>query len=191
MSTILATELFQARHDAAVATSKLLLENSGYELSNAPINAKTLFDNKIKEVAKANYEVQQRRFLASFSTITNVQQQKSSYSASGTFKRPRQLSNSARPKQTKLYRTKTQTQSFTIGTKKRLLRGIVTRDSSPPLNRTHLPQSSESQTLSTFLPRPDIPVGGRLAHFVEQWGEITDKNGSFLSFEMISGYHSG
>ena len=28
MSTILATEIFQARHDAALATSKLLLENS-------------------------------------------------------------------------------------------------------------------------------------------------------------------
>ena len=53
MSTILATELFKARHDAAIATSKLLLENSGYELWNAPINAKTLFDNKIKEVAKS------------------------------------------------------------------------------------------------------------------------------------------
>ena len=34
MSTILATELFQARRDAAIATSKLLLENSGYELWN-------------------------------------------------------------------------------------------------------------------------------------------------------------
>ena len=36
MSTILATELFQAIRDAAIATSKLLLENSGYELRNAP-----------------------------------------------------------------------------------------------------------------------------------------------------------
>ena len=40
MPTILATELFQARRNAAIATSKLLLENSGYELRNAPINAK-------------------------------------------------------------------------------------------------------------------------------------------------------
>ena len=47
MSTILATELFQARHDAAIATSKLLLENSGYELRNVPINAKLFFSNKI------------------------------------------------------------------------------------------------------------------------------------------------
>ena len=31
MSTILATELFQARQDAAIATSKLLVENSGYK----------------------------------------------------------------------------------------------------------------------------------------------------------------
>ena len=31
MSTILATELLQARHDAAIATSKLLMENSSYK----------------------------------------------------------------------------------------------------------------------------------------------------------------
>ena len=54
MSTILTTELFQARRDAALASSKLLLDNSSYELRNAPINSKTLFDGKVKEVAKAN-----------------------------------------------------------------------------------------------------------------------------------------
>ena len=47
MSTILTTEIFQARRDAVLATSKLLLENSNYELHNAPINSKTLFGNKI------------------------------------------------------------------------------------------------------------------------------------------------
>ena len=98
MSTILATELFQAGRDAAIATSELLLENSSYELRNTPINAISLFDNKIKEVAKSNYEAQQQRFLASSSTNSNVQQQKSSYSASGAFKRPRQPNRSSRPK---------------------------------------------------------------------------------------------
>ena len=71
MSTILATDLFQARRDAALATSKLLLENLCYELCNAPMNAKSLFGNKIKEVAKGNYEVQQQIS----STSTNLQQQ--------------------------------------------------------------------------------------------------------------------
>ena len=55
MSTILATEMFQARRDAVLATSTLLLENSNHELRNAPINSKTLFDNKIKKVAKGNF----------------------------------------------------------------------------------------------------------------------------------------
>ena len=59
MSTILATELFQARRDATIATSKLL-ENSDYKLRNVPINAKSLLGNKIKEVAKSNYEAQHR-----------------------------------------------------------------------------------------------------------------------------------
>ena len=74
MSTILATEMFQARCDSALANSKLLLENSSYELRNAPINSKTLFDGKIKEVVKANYEAQQQRLLASSSSNTPVQQ---------------------------------------------------------------------------------------------------------------------
>ena len=64
MSTILVTEIFQARRDAVLATSKLYLENSNDELRNAPINSKTLFGNKIKEVAKGNFEAQQQRFLA-------------------------------------------------------------------------------------------------------------------------------
>ena len=75
MSTVLATELFQARRDAALAMSKLLLENSCYELRNASITAKTLFGNKIKEVAKCNFEAQQQRFLASSLTATSIQQQ--------------------------------------------------------------------------------------------------------------------
>ena len=119
MSTILATELFQARHDAALATSKLLLEKSCYELRNAPINAKSLFDIKIKEVATGNYEAQQQRFLASSSTNTNLQQQpKTAYSALTVFKRPRQPKKPSRPKQTQPYRPKSQSHSLSSGTRK-------------------------------------------------------------------------
>ena len=78
MSTILATELYQARRDAALATSKLLLGNSSHELRNAPINS-------IKS------QIMKQKFLASSSTNVNIQQQqKSSYSATGSFKNPRQ-----------------------------------------------------------------------------------------------------
>ena len=90
MSTILATELFQTRRDAALATSK----NSCYDLRNAPITAKTLFGNMIKEVAKGNFEAQQQRFLASSAlTATSIQQQnKMAYSSPSVFKRLSQLS---------------------------------------------------------------------------------------------------
>ena len=66
MSTILATEIFQARRDAVLATSKILLDSSNHELRNAPINSKTLFGNRIKEVEKGNFEAQQQRFFATF-----------------------------------------------------------------------------------------------------------------------------
>ena len=72
MSTTLATEIFQASRDAALASSKLLLESFSYELRNARIHSKTLFDGKIKEVAKANYEAQQQIFLTSTSANTTV-----------------------------------------------------------------------------------------------------------------------
>ena len=52
-----------------------MLENSSYELRNAPVNAKSLFDNKIKEVAnffKLITKGYSRDFLASSSTNTNV-----------------------------------------------------------------------------------------------------------------------
>ena len=77
---ILAIELLQARRDAAIASSKLLLDHSSHALKNAPINSQQLFDNKVKEVAKSNYEAQHHRFLASSASNTNIQQN-SSYSA--------------------------------------------------------------------------------------------------------------
>ena len=56
-----------------------------------------------------------------------------------------------------------------------MLREVEIRNSSPPLSRPHPQQNSEVQLFPLpVLPRPDIPVGGRLAHFVEQWEELTD-----------------
>ena len=95
MSTILAIELFQARRDAAIASSKLLLDHSCHTLRNASINFQQLFDNKVKEVSKSNYEAQEHRFLASSASNTNIQQQQtSSYSATGPFRKPRQPTKS-------------------------------------------------------------------------------------------------
>ena len=98
--------LVQARRDPALANSKLLLENSGYEFRNAPINSKTLFDGKIKEVAKANYEAQQQRFFASTLSNIPVQQQKL-FATPRAFKIPKIPNKPSRPKQTQPYRPKT------------------------------------------------------------------------------------
>ena len=98
MSTILATEIFQARRDAVLAKSKILLDNSNHELRNAPINSTTLFGNKIREVAKCNFEAQQQRFLATSSVASSMQQQqKVTYPAPPVFKRPKQPTKFSRP----------------------------------------------------------------------------------------------
>ena len=68
------------------------------------------------------------------------------------------------------------------------------KSSFSPLSRPHLPQTSEVQPFPLpVLPRPDIPVGGRLAHFVEQWEELTDnkwifyivRNGFKIAFKSV------
>ena len=117
MSTLLTTEIFQARRDAALASSKLLLHNSSYELRNAPINSKTLFESRIKEIAKSNFEAQQQRFLAS----TSIQSQSSSVkppTPSRAFKIPKYLAKQTmtRPKPTQSYRSKSQPQSSSFHT---------------------------------------------------------------------------
>ena len=173
MSTILA--IFQARRDAVLATFKILLDNSNHELRNVPINSTTLFGNKIKEVAKGNFEAQQQRFLATSSVASTMQQQqKVTYLTPPVFKRPKQPTKSSRPQQMQSYRPKSQTQSYSSNRKEYAKRS-GNQNSSPPLNKPHLPQNIDVQSFPLpVLPRPDIPVGGRLAHFVEQWEELTD-----------------
>ena len=100
MLTILTTEIFQARRDAGLASSKLLLDNSSYELRNAPINSKTLFDGRIKAVA--HYEVQQQRFLTSTSQAKFHQQKP--LSPPRAFKVPKYPTKQSRPKPTQTYR---------------------------------------------------------------------------------------
>ena len=119
MSTLLTTEIFQARRDAVLASSKLLLDNSSFELRNAPINSKSLFDGRIKEIANSNFEAQQQRVLAS----TSIQSQSSSVkpsTPSRAFKIPKYPAKQtmSRPKPTQSYRSKSQSQSSSFHTKK-------------------------------------------------------------------------
>ena len=119
MSTLLTTEIFQARRDAALASSKILLDKSCFELRNTPINSKTPFDGRIKEIAKSNFEAQQQRFLAS----TSIQSQPHSFKPSNptrAFKAPKYPAKQTmtRPKPTQSYRSKTQPQFTSSNTKK-------------------------------------------------------------------------
>ena len=72
-----------------------------------------------------------------------------------------------------------------------MLREVEIRNSSPPLSKPYPPQNSEVQPFPLLvLPRPNIPVGGRLAHFVEQWEELTDNKWVLSSSQMGSSSHS-
>ena len=103
MSTLLTTEIFQGRRDAALASSKLLLDNSCYELRNAHINSKTLFAGRIKDVVKSQLRTQQQRFLASTSTHSQPRSQKPS-NPQKAFKIPKYPAKQTRPKPMQTYR---------------------------------------------------------------------------------------
>ena len=170
MSTILPTEIFQARRDAALASSKLLLDNSSYELRNAPLISQTFFDGRTKEVVKATYEAQQQRFLAS------------------TFLMLRFTNKSLSIPQELLKCLRVLPNNLDLNLRKRI--GLKHRQSIMTSNKKDFPknvrqfpsskfpfppQSSESQPFPLpVLPRPDFPVEGRLAHFEEQWEDFTD-----------------
>ena len=142
MSTILATEIFQARRDAVLAPSKVLLENSNHEFQNAPINSKTLFGNKIKEVAKSNVEAQQQRFLATSSVATTMQQQqKMTYAAPPAFKRPKQPAKPSRPQQKQSFRSKSQRKSHSSNRKEYAKRSW---------NQKQFPSSKQASSSTKF-----------------------------------------
>ena len=141
MSTILAMEIFQARCDVVLATSKILLDNSNHELRNIPINSKTLLGNKIREVAKGSFEAQQQRFFATFSAATTIQQQKVTYLAPPIFKRQKQPIKSSRPQQMQSYRPKSQTQSFSSSRKEYAKRSG---------NQKQFPSSKQASSATKF-----------------------------------------
>ena len=176
MSTLLTTELFQARRDAALASSKLLLDNSTYELRNAPINSKSVFDGRIKEIAKSYFEAQQQRFLAS----TSIQSQSHSFKLLRRAELSRYLNillNKQHPDLSLRNRLgpKIFLKAHLLTLRKIISRGLVTSVSSPPLNLPLPPQDYEGPPFPLpALPLADIPVGERLTHFAGKWEEITD-----------------
>ena len=193
MSTILATEIFQARRDAVLATTKVLLENSNHELRNAPVNSKTLkIIIKLRKLPRAILRPSSKgswQLPQLLIQYNNNKQQKVTYSAPPAFKKLKQLAKPSRPQQTQLFRP-----SHIHQIERNMLREMGIRNSSSRLSKPHPPQNIDVQPFPLpALPRPDIPVGGRLAHFVEQWEKLTDnkwvlsvvRNGFKIPFKSI------
>ena len=163
MSTILAKEIVQARRDLA----KLLVENSSYELRNTQINSKTLFDGKIKEVAKAIYEAQQQRFFASRLHQIQLSNIKSLFLCQGLLKFLKSLLNSLGLNKHNHTGQKHKLNPSRQVTERISLRGVVTPNSSPPLK---LPESQPFPL--PVLPSLDIPVGGKIGPLCGTLGKI-------------------
>ena len=142
---------------------KILLDNSNHELRNAPMNSKTLFGNKIKEVARGSFEAQQQRFLATSSVITTMQQQKKvTYPAPPVFKRLKQPTKSSRPQQTQSYRPKSQTQSYS-SSRKEYAKRSGNQKQFPSSKQASSSTKFGSPTLSTASPTMSRHSSGRKA----------------------------
>ena len=179
MSTILATEILQARRDVVLAKFKNLLDNSNHELWNAPINSKPYLITKLRKY-QGQIEVQQQRSLANSSVANTIQQQQKWLIWLLRF-----LKNQSGQLNllglTKCNCWPNVRHNHTHQVK----RNYAKRKG----NQKQFPSSKQASSLTNsevhlfplpVLTRPDIPVGGRLTHFVEQWEELTDNNRSFL-----------
>ena len=125
MSTILALELFQAQGDAAIASSKIILDHSSHALRNATINFQLLFDKKITGVAKSNPKTQ-HRFLASFTNNLIMQPLKSSYTATGPVENLDSLQNFLDLNRINHIGLRISHSPVCLIQKKGLLRGVIT-----------------------------------------------------------------
>ena len=120
---------------------------------------------KIKEVAKGNFEAQQQRFLAIPQLLLQCKNKKKLL----WLLRNLLGLNNHNPLGLKVIL------SHIHQIERNMLREVGIRNSSPPLSKPHLPQNIYVQPFPLpALPHPDIPVGGRLGHFVEQWEELID-----------------
>ena len=87
--------------------------------------------------------------------------------------KPKQPTEPPRPQQTQLYRPKVR-HSHTH----QVERNYAKRSGNQKPSSKQASSSTNSEVHLfplPVVPRPDIPVGGRLTHFVEQWEELTDK----------------
>lgn len=71
------------------------------------MNSQVLFDNKIKEVAKSNFD----RFSAFSANIANIQLTKTSYTSTGSFRKSKSPTKSFKPKSNEPYEPRNQSQS--------------------------------------------------------------------------------
>ena len=65
MAVILAVELLQARREAAIEKSKILIDASKDKLRSVSISAESMFGGQVTEIQKSNAEAQQQKFIAS------------------------------------------------------------------------------------------------------------------------------
>ena len=165
MSVVLAVELLQARREAAIDKSKILTETKKSKLRSVPISAESLFGGKIAELQKLNSDSQQQSFIAS-SVIRHPLLALRFLNAKRSLKTGIHLP---------LLDLRFVGIEVVLGEVLVVEAQVLEEGVSTPPPEEVPPTFLDNDVLPPLsLPRKDLPVGGRLAHFQNGWGEITE-----------------
>ena len=157
--------LQQLRREAAITSAPkgFLTDEAKRKLRLSSFTSKLLFDGQIGTIYKENSSENQEIFIRN--AVSNQAKPNPSSSSS---KKPKAKPGKKKPKP-----QETPKKDFSFPAPRPPKRGTKLPPPPPPVEEPLPLRNTEVQS-PLPLPLPNIPVGGRLAHFAQNWAEITD-----------------
>ena len=157
MTVILTVELLQARREAAIERSKILMEATKNKLRSVPFSSESLFGSQVAALQKSNSESQHRvvKLLLLGLKFRNAQ---TNLLIAGILLLDLRIAG-----------IEVVLEEVLVVEALALMEGINT-----PPPKEMPPTLRDNDMLPLSCPRKDLPVGGWLTHFHSHWGEITE-----------------
>ena len=175
VASLMAVGLQQARRDAAIhSASKSLTDESKQSLRNVPITSSKLFGGEIDEIYKRNVQANRDKLVDNAVSQQSKSQQSTNASGKRSAQPPKKKPAPQKAESSTTEVSKIPPQSGRGGRRGGSFRGSSYRGRGAPLMEGPLPLRNTEDVSPLPLPLPQVPVGGRLAHFVHNWQSITD-----------------
>ena len=181
--TAQALGLQQLRREAAIdsAPKGFLTDEAKRKLRLSSFTSKLLFDGQVASICKENTDENQQLLI--INAVSNQGKPVPSFST---------RKSKSKPGKKKPISQETPKKDFTFPVPRAPKKGQSSRGSSsrvevvaPPIEEPPPARKTEVHT-PLPLPLPNIPVGGRLAHFAQDWAKITDDK--WVLFVIRDGY---